>query len=249
MLISLAEKYSSSTYLSQLRSAVRGLWSGVLSRADFIDAMEATVRRGLSRAFEEGAETWGIKPDEFDDTELGVRDQIIDAEGGYVRPFADDILEKSKAEGGKLDPLLYRCTLWAAKYDQVVQRAKALTGENQKLEWVYDPKKEHCPDCQKLNGKVKRAKDWDAAGLFPKSRRLKCRGYHCGCDLVPTKKPISKGKLPQPTYASELMAPLVQAELVKLVALGTPLEMAMEMARDSVLDGLELRGGPARTGV
>lgn len=249
MLTSLAEAYSASTYRSQLRSAIRGLWTGALSKDEFVEAMEATIRRGLSRAFEEGAKTWGLKPDELDDEELAARDQIIDAEGGYVRPLADDILAGSKTEGGKLDTYFYRAELWAAKYDQVVQRAKILTGENQKLEWVYDPSKEHCPDCAKLNGKVKRAKEWDAAGLFPKSRRLKCRGYHCGCDLEPTTKPITKGRLPQPTYAAELMAAAVEAELVKLVALGTPVEMAMEMARDSVawdsvLDGLQTENAP-----
>ncbi len=239
----LSEKYSAATYLSQLRSAVRGLWTGALTRDQFVEAMDSTLRRGLSRAFEEGAAVWSIKPDELDEEELGVRDQIIDAEGGYVRPFAADILAGSKEAGGKLDPFFYRCTLWAAKYEQTVQRAKILTGENQKLEWSYDPKKEHCSDCAKLHGKVKRAKDWDAAGLFPKSRRLKCRGYHCGCGLDPTTKAITKGRLPQPTYAAEFMAPLVQAELVKLLALGTPLELAMDLARDSVLDGLELRRG------
>lgn len=251
MLISLAEAFTASTYRSQLRSAIRGLWTGVLSRDEFIDAMDSTIRRGIAKAFEQGADTWGIKPDELDAEELGARDQIVDAEGGYVRPLADDIEAGSKANGGKLDSFFYRAELWASKFDQVVQRAKILTGENQKLEWVYDPNTEHCPDCAKLNGKVKRAKDWDAAGIFPKSRRLKCRGYFCGCDLEPTTKRITKGPLPQPTYAAELMAPAVEAELIKLVALGTPIEMAMEMARDSVLQGFDWAafGTPAEAGV
>lgn len=235
-MITLAEAYTEKSYERQVRSAVRGLWSGALSRDQFVDAMGSTIRRGLTAAFLEGAATWDITEDELSDAEREQLEQLIADENEFVDGLADAIEEGSKEQGGKLDPLLYRASLWVSKYGQVVQQAKALTGSDQKLEWVYDPAKEHCPDCLALHGKVARGSTWERMNLWPRSRRLACRGYHCGCDLLPTKKRVSRF-IPEPTHAAELQAQIA-AELTRLVQAGVTPAVALEQAVSTCAPGL-----------
>ena len=45
-------------------------------------------------------------------------------ENGYIAGFADAVEEKSKANGGKLGPLLVRADLWVKRYNDLRNRAK-----------------------------------------------------------------------------------------------------------------------------
>ena len=74
--------------------------------------------------------------------------------------------------------------------------------ENPKLRWEWTPEKEHCSSCEKLQGKVKRHSQWEAAGLYPQAPVLECMAGAggvtvCGCRFVPTDEPMSKGPLPR----------------------------------------------------
>ena len=57
----------------------------------------------------------------------------------------------------------------------------------------------NCSTCLRLDGKVKRASEWEAANLHPQSppnEKLLCRGWRCACVLEPTTEPLSRGPLP-----------------------------------------------------
>ena len=122
------------------------------------------------------------------------------AEFGYAAKLAADVEAKNKDAGGELSPLVARAGMWATRYTEVRNMARTLAGAEQRLEWVWTPRKEHCPDCRRLNGIVKRASTWllaRARGLYPQSRALDCHGYKCGCELKPTNKPLTPGPLPK----------------------------------------------------
>lgn len=45
---------------------------------------------------------------------------------------------------------------------------------------------EHCATCLAADGQVHPAEAWLAAGIYPKSRRLLCAGFHCDCRFEDT---------------------------------------------------------------
>lgn len=187
-------------YRSGIRSAIRGLWRGAIDRAQFEDVMARVIRRGLGFAFAEGAAQNGIKPDEYSGAEVLALQDAIDSENQHVTGLAVDVEAGSKVNGGKLEPLFARSELWIARYEDLVIRAKTLTGGDKKLKWVLGRTEKHCGSCSKLNGKVKRASWWSENGILPRvpgAEYLECQGYRCDCNLEETTEPLSRGAMPR----------------------------------------------------
>ncbi len=187
-------------YRSGLRASVRGLWQGVLTTRQARSAFNSTLDRGLTRAFNEGAEECGIAEDELTQEELIARDDAIENQREFVSGFLADIRKNSRSNGGKLTPLFTRLTLWVTRYDEIKSTAKAMTCKDQKLEWVLNPRKENCLSCRRLNGKVKRGSFWTSTGILPNvpgATYLICGGWDCGCSLIVTNKAVSRGPLPK----------------------------------------------------
>lgn len=190
---------SRTRFRSGLRTGVRGLWNGSLGQVAFMDTMMTTFRLGFNFAWAEGASTWGISPDEYTLEERGRLAQLIDGQNSHIMSLGLDVLQNSRANGGKLGPLLARIeSLWVPRYDQVVQEARTMTGKNKKLKWELGPT-EHCGSCLALSNKVKRGSFWYERGILPRvpgATYLECRGYRCQCSLNPTTDPVSRGPLP-----------------------------------------------------
>ena len=199
LLARLQEAGGQPAYQRSLNSAVRGLWRGVTNEFEFTDQIFLAIRHYLREAWLEGAASVGVGPDEMSPEERAALEGIIARELGYIANFRASIVAGSKANGGALAPLLARASLWANRYAEVVSQARVMTGADAKLEWVLGPTEEHCSDCGRLSGKVKRGSVWAAYGLAPQSRRLACKGYKCGCKLKPTRKPVTPGPLPRPS--------------------------------------------------
>jgi hypothetical protein len=188
-------------YRFYLRQNVRGYWSGQLDFVGFYNSTEIAIEQGLTGAWREGAKDMGVNPDELTPTELAGLENMIRAEQSHIADLAERIEAGSKANGGKLQPLFDRVEgMWVLRYQDARNRARAMAGADKKLEWVMNPRKEHCSSCLKLSGKVKRSSQWLAAGVLPQNPpndKLECKGFKCGCELKPTDKPISKGPLPR----------------------------------------------------
>jgi hypothetical protein len=186
-------------YRKSLRDAVRGLWGGVLDRDQFYDAMMATLQRRLPQAWYEGAQDCGIQPADLSPEERNALQQAMANEMSFILKFADDIMAGSKAKDGKLGPLLARVDLWAARYSDLQSRARVMACEDQKLQWVLGPTKEHCPSCLKLSGKIKRASYWQRVNVYPQNPpnpNLECNGFGL-CQLLPADERCSPGPLPR----------------------------------------------------
>lgn len=186
-----------SNFKASIRAAVRGLWSGVFTYSDFYAQMDSAIRNLLPHAFHDGARECGIKPEELTDEEKITIDRFVFDQLRYIDGFATDIEKKSKANGGKLTPLLSRVDIWVTRYAELRNMGKSMACANQKMEWVLGPTKDHCKSCQRLAGKVKRASQWQAH-VLPQSHDLECGGWRCQCELQPTDKPMSRGPLPAP---------------------------------------------------
>lgn len=186
-------------YGISLRTAARGLWAGRTTIEDFIEMMESSIRRGFNRAWNEGAKSCGILPGERTRAEQEKLDQLIAQQKGFIFGFGEWIEENSKAEKKLLRNVLARLQLWINRYEETKAIAQQMTCQDQKLEWIWDPRKEHCQTCRKLNGRVYRASIWQQIDIRPRDTRpgkLECRGFRCGCELAVTDKRVTPGRRP-----------------------------------------------------
>lgn len=186
------------TYAAQIRAAVRGLWAGAIDIGQFSDSMFSAIRRYLTMAWHEGAAKCDVLPADLTPEEKMALETVIVAEFGYVAGFAADILGGNKVSGGEIAPFLTRVEQWGNRYTEVVGQAQMQACADEKFEWVRNRRKKSCDSCVRLDGKVKRASVWAAAGIHPKCDKLDCGGgRNCGCQQVKTNKPVTPGPLPR----------------------------------------------------
>jgi hypothetical protein len=187
------------TYRKSLRANVRALWTGQFSIIDFYEAMGNSIRRYFPQAWTEGAAKFGISADERSEAEDQRLTLEINTEISYILAFAQAIVADSKANGGLLTPLFARADLWANTYERIVSLAGVMAAADMKGEWTLG-ETEHCDTCLFYEGKVYRNSIWqkylEPLELMPKMKGLICKGYNCGCLIVPTDKPITKGRPP-----------------------------------------------------
>lgn len=193
----------SESYSRDVRGIVRALWNGSVDYSQAFGLMMDTVRIGLTRAANEGLESVGMQPADRTPEERVALEQWIVEEIRHIDGLLSDVLEGSKANGGKLGPLLSRANRWGLRYTDIANRARMMAQNDPKLEWVINyvrQVKQNCSTCLKLNGKVKRASTWLKRNLHPQNPpnpELECGGWNCGCGLVPAPdKPMSRGPLP-----------------------------------------------------
>ena len=197
----LAEQGAAS-YRSEMRAMTRALWTGAMAWEQAWELGTFNIRAGLTNAWHRGMKSVGLQPSDMSPEETLKLQQIIIQETNYLAPFLDAIEAGSKANGGKLGPLMTRAAMWANRFPDVENQARQMAKNDPVLEWVWNPQKEHCGDCEKLNGRVKRASTWRRYSVRPQSPELECKGFLCGCQLMPSTKPLSKGPLPRLAGAS-----------------------------------------------
>ena len=168
-----------------LTAMVWDLYRGDIEESDFVDGLADLVQEQLTRAWNEGMRENDLDPVEDMEPEWQtILDDIILNEYNYVDGFAADIVAASDEQ---LDwgPLLSRAELWANRYNDVVNRAVIVTGE-QKLIWILGATEKHCETCAHLNGIVAFANIWEESGVRPQGEMLNCGGWQCDCSLIPT---------------------------------------------------------------
>ncbi len=163
--------------------------------------MQVAIDHGFNGAWREGAAACDIGEEELTLEEWEALNQAILEEFGFIAGFADAIVENSKANDGKLEPLLNRVDAWVKRYTDVSNRAKIMACKNQKLLWIVNSK-ETCRDCLRLEDQVRRASVWQAADIRPQHPKLECMESAggpsvCLCELKPTDKPASRGPIPK----------------------------------------------------
>lgn len=186
-------------YGLEVRRSVRGLWKSYFGLDQFIHIMSLNIRAGFTRAWHDGIATCGFKPQDMTILDRARLEMEILSEINYVRNFATSVRDADQISGGKLTPLIQRSEMWGLKYAYVYDLARTYACGDQKLEWrinVTRHVKESCDDCLLLNGRVYRASEWRTHDLSPKSHRLKCGGYRCGCGFITTTKPVSVEPFP-----------------------------------------------------
>ena len=185
-------------YAAGIDHAAAGYWKDG-SKGNFVSRMKGIVKFGLRDAFDLGGADMGIEPADYNEQDLALRDEIITEEQSHINDllaYLDGLANDPKA---KLSDADGRLALWKARFEDVRNRAKMILGKDQKLMWKMSPEKEHCDSCLKLDGIVKRASFWQSHGILPQAPPnpyLTCKGFACGCELIPTDEPIRRGRMP-----------------------------------------------------
>lgn len=184
------------TFARALRGIVLTLYNNQTDTVNFFDAATQIIYHGYISAWYQGAKMVGVMPDELTPEEAGAMQASVFQQLLFLQGFADYIFQNSRAMNNSLPAVINRMSLWLNRWNQFVNQGRMMASLDKKAEWVMGPT-EHCPSCLKLSGKVKRNSQWIAAGIHPQSRLLACGGFRCKCQLLPTDKPMSKGRLPK----------------------------------------------------
>lgn len=185
------------TFRRNTRAAVRGLWTGALTFNQALSTFRSALSQSLELAWIEGAQECGIQPDELTQEEIVARDTFIIEQRELAEGFMQDIRDRSKANGGKLQPLMQRNEMWINQYQSSKSQGEALACKDEKRVWRVG-QTEHCSTCLALNGQVRRLSFW-VNNVMPRSApnpKLECRGFRCQCTLEKTNQPLSRGRLP-----------------------------------------------------
>lgn len=187
------------SYEAALRAAARGLYNGSLDMVQFIDAMDSAIRRGLTQAAFESFRSAGFDPSDMTFEEQQKLFDFIAVNMSHVLPLAKYILLAKDAVEvvTTITQVFKRIKMWVRQYNKVRNFFKTLIGADLKYRWVWDPVKEHCKDCERLNGRVYRASTWARYDVRPQSSRLKCKGLNCGCELNLTNAHATPGFPPR----------------------------------------------------
>jgi len=188
-------------YGRDVRGIVRALWNGSIDESQAYDIFHDTVRVQFRRAWTEGSRACGIQPADWTPEEKTELERLTAIEIGFILPFLDFVRTHNKQSGHKFGALLPRAKLWEQRYGKLKAKAQVLSCGNKKLLWLIHSKVP-CHDCRRLDGKIKRASQWEKADLYPNSPRLECvqsaGGVSvCRCTFEVTDEPCSRGPLPR----------------------------------------------------
>lgn len=173
-------------YLLELERMIYNVYSGSLG-GSFIDIMANLISGQIRQAYQKAWIDSGYQlplPPYME----GAAEAMILNQYDYVDGLYRAIID-ARVDGTPIDPLLARAKLWAARWNEAYQDGVRLITEKEggNMIWVLG-EAEHCETCINLSGIVASAREWTVLGIAPKSQRLKCKGYNCECELVPTTK-------------------------------------------------------------
>lgn len=174
-------------YARVLKGLIRSVYNNMLG-GEFIDIMANLIQGQLTQAFQAALDEAGAEW--FDELRSELTNMIA-SEYTFVDGLYRDIVD-ARVDETPLDPLLMRADIWANRWNDAFNAARLLIQSQmgERLEWVYGVT-EHCDTCQRLNGIVAFASEWEALSVRPQNPPnplLECQGWRCKCSLQATNK-------------------------------------------------------------
>ena len=181
-------------FLRNMQRLIRSVYENNLG-GDFVTIAGNLISGQLRRAYEEAWKdegTDGAMPDYLTESLTA----MVTDQQSYLDGLYKDIVN-ARVDGTPIEPLLSRAEMWAGQYDtayrQAVELIRLETGGN--FEWVKGNTENGCGTCDKLNGIVMSAQEWQSLNLHPRgypNPLLECQGggpaNNCDCELQPTDK-------------------------------------------------------------
>jgi hypothetical protein len=164
---------------------------------DFITRFRSEIGRSFEEAFMAGVRDGGATPEDLTADDRAELVKAIRADQEHVTRLASFITNNNQAVGGKLNVVRSRVDRWVTRYSNLHDIGFLIAKRDANLLWRYDPRKEHCADCLRLNGRVYKARTWLKFGIAPRSKDLACFGLWCGCNFEDTDEKITPGRPPK----------------------------------------------------
>jgi len=185
-MVQTAKSLASTT--NDTRKKLTGLFGrGVRETIDktaFEDEMLDLLAQQGTRTYLDGLRKGGVY--DLDDDDKSQIEDFVVQQIDYVDSLSDEIYNEDLTE----DAAKARVILWINKsvmplYFMGLAKADA----DGMYQWRWNPLKEHCTDCERLNNQVHRMSDWLASGWLPQGDQIDCGGWRCGCKFVKVKLP------------------------------------------------------------
>lgn len=163
---------------SQFRSIVGRANERRISRPQYEIFMLSALNTAGKSAFIDGLRKGGI--DELDDSDMQqVQGWLVD-QIDYISKLGNEIY----STGLSAAQIPQRADMWVNKSVEEMYNAGLMSADRNGLyEWWMDPSKKNCNTCQRMSGQVHRLKEYFRRDLLPKSKKLECGGWECGCKL------------------------------------------------------------------
>src|SRR5574341_744697 len=166
--------------------------------------LRGDLRRIGKEYYDQGYAEGGGNLDERDaEGEALARERVsewVSSQSDYITKLVKDMRKTDMDALAATD----RALLWVNRAGRSIWAVgKADAAPNVPHRWKLNPQKENCETCQMLNGQIHAMKIWGKSGFTPGSSTLKCKGFECGCDLVPMPGARSLGTLPTHTIRND----------------------------------------------
>lgn len=169
---------------------------GVISKGGVRLALRSELQTRGEQAWLDGLQAGGVTEPRLDDTARA----YLTAWRTKQTPFVASFVEEITAQPLTTAEIRSRVDTWAnMSLDPVYYKALSVANPRGRYMWVYDPLKEHCRTCLRLNGQIHQLKSFTDRNLVPRARSLECGGWKCGCRLVQTDQPI-RGRIRSVPY-------------------------------------------------
>jgi hypothetical protein len=148
--------------------------------------MRATFREELYtaglKAYDDGMREGGADPAALDALEMENKRRKVGEwlalQNDYINKLVDDI----NAGIVTADNIRVRSDMWVSKSLRAIFYAGMQDADGEKLyTWKLGKTEDHCETCLLLNGQTHKISDYLAAGMYPGSQLLKCKGFNCDC--------------------------------------------------------------------
>ena len=174
-------------YEQLLRRLIRRFWSGEIDQQEFSDRVYEASVEAYWDAFAEGRKAGGVDDDvEVTHQEGGiVYQQLVWANASTSKIVM--LILSADGDEARLQEAVGRASAIAAAVDELWYEGLASAAADRMYQWILGGTKDHCRDCLAYNGQRHRLSEWQAAGAMPNAYALECRGYHCECELQPSR--------------------------------------------------------------
>lgn len=155
-----------------------------LDRRGFGIAVRSLLKQYGTEAYRDGLAAGGVTVDALDPEDSAEMARVFVEQAAYITglteaAYADKSLTPANAIG--------RAQMWGKSLQEFVNAGLMSANANGMYRWDMGTFiEEHCPDCQRLSGQVHRLKTYTAHNVMPRSSKLACKGYRCGCKLTKT---------------------------------------------------------------
>jgi len=181
---------TAASFKRAFNEVVKFMKSGLFTAGSANVVILNELRKKGETAYIDGLKRAGAKKPVFDDRGQRELSQWLSRQRPLVTGFVTDV------ESGKFSDkeLTNRGLQWAngSLIDMMYKGMEA--NKRKKWRWVTNFFKENCVTCLALHGQVHQFKTYSSRNLLPKSIRLVCHGFNCGCKLVEDDGPV-KGRI------------------------------------------------------